>query len=93
MNYAVWHIFYSGAPLEQNAQYWLNAAQQEAAQGFPGVDFTQVEILTPTNQYDPDPNGPQELLTLVASSAPEPGTLILLGTGLVGLLGRKKLLG
>jgi len=88
MTMAEWHLFDSSSPLDQGAQLWLDMADQQAQEGFQGVDFTQVDILTPVNQYDPDPNGPQELLTLVAPS-PEPGTLVLLGTGLLGLLGRK----
>lgn len=92
MNGAVWYIFDNSAPLDQGAQFWLNQAEQEAQGGFKGVDFNKVEIITPTNQHDPDPNGPQELLTIVnggGGTTPEPGTFILLGTGLLGLLGRK----
>jgi PEP-CTERM motif len=84
INYAVWNIFYSNAPLLYNAPYWLNQAQMEAAKGFPGVNFYKVEIYTPLNQYDTNGDGPQELMTL-----PEPGTLLLLGSGLLGLVGRK----
>ena len=87
INYAVWHIFDSSAPLPGNAPFWLVSAQQEANLGFPGVNFYEVGIYTPVNQFDPDPNGPQELLTIV----PEPGTLVLLGSGLVGWLARKRL--
>ncbi len=87
INYAVWHVFDSNAPLNGNAPYWLTLAQQEANSGFPGVDFYRVGIYTPIDQYDLNPNGPQELLTIV----PEPGTLLLLGSGLAGLLGCKRL--
>lgn len=83
INYAVWHIFDSNAPLLGNAPFWLASAQQEASLGFLGVDFYRVGIYTPVNQYDPDPNGPQELLTIV----PEPGTLAMFGWGLIGLAG------
>ena len=87
INFAVWHIFDSSVSLNQGAQNWLSLAQQEAINGFPGVDFYQVGIYTPVNQFDPNPLSPQEFLTIV----PEPGTLVLLGSGLVGLLGRKRL--
>jgi hypothetical protein len=87
INFAVWHIFDSSVSLNPNAQNWLNLAQQEALIGFPGVDFYAVGIYTPVNQYDPNPETPQEFLTIV----PEPGTLLLLGSGLAGLLARKRL--
>jgi hypothetical protein len=87
INYAVWHIFDSSAPLLGNAPYWLASAQQEAILGFPGVNFYQVGVYTPVDQYDANPEGPQEVLTIV----PEPGTLLLLGSGLVGFWARKRL--
>jgi hypothetical protein len=90
MNFAVWHIFDSSTPLNGSVQFWINAAQQEAQNGFPGVDFYHVEILTPVIQHDPNLSHPQEFLTIVPG-VPEPGTLLLLGSGLVGLLARKRL--
>lgn len=92
MNYAVWHIFDPAVPLDPGALMWLEAAQAEAALGFPGVPFNHVFIITPVDQYDPNPNDPQEFLTIdprLQSSTPESGTLLLLGTGLVGLWKRK----
>jgi PEP-CTERM motif len=85
INFTVWHIFDPNVPL--NGTYWLSQAEQEAANGFPGVNFSQVGIYTPVNQYDTNPNHPQEFITIV----PEPGTLLLLGSGLAGLLARKRL--
>jgi hypothetical protein len=88
INYAVWHIFDPSSPLPGTAPlYWVSLAQQEATLGFPGVDFYQVGIFTPLNQHDTNLDGPQEFLSIV----PEPSTLLLLGSGLAGLLGRKRL--
>lgn len=102
MNYAVWHIFDPAAPLVGDAQFWLDEAMEQAQMHFPGSDFNRVYVITPVNQYDPDPNDPQEFLALGTDSGliinppsgetvPEPGTLVLLGGGLLTLAGRKLL--
>ncbi len=99
MNSAAWYIFDNQAPLDSGAQGWLDAAQQEAQRGFPGVNFNLVQIITPVDQYDQDPESMQEFLHLTGSDgtsgggapAPEPGTLMLLGTGAVMVLRRKLL--
>ena len=85
INFTVWNIFDPNVPL--NGTYWLSRAQQEAKIGFPGVNFSQVGFYTPVDQYDTNPLHPQEFITIV----PEPGTLLLLGSGLAGLLARKRL--
>ena len=97
INYAVWHIFVPTAPLPgPGSLYWLKLAEEQAAIGFPGVDFSDVGIYTPINQYDPNSRSPQELLISPAAivgavSTPEPGTLLLLGSGFAGLLARKRM--
>jgi hypothetical protein len=98
MNYAAWHIFDPNSPLDSGAAAWLAAAEVEAGKGFPGVDFNLVDIITPVDQYNPDPLSMQEFLfinTGVGPTAPhgpatpEPGTLVLLGTGALAVVGRK----
>ena len=87
INMAVWHIFDANAPVTALSQIWLVAAQNEANAGFPGVDFSEVGIYTPLNQYDPNLENPQEMLRLV----PEPGTMLLLASGIAGLVAGKKI--
>ena len=99
MTYAVWHIFDSNAPLFGDAATWLNQAAAEKQIGFPGVDFNKVYILTPLDQRDPDPNSMQEFMYIGADpsqdaaeggqTTPEPGTFLLLGSGLLAMLGKK----
>jgi PEP-CTERM motif len=100
MNYAVWNLFDPSAPCDSGCQLWLMNAEQAAQMHFPDTDFNKVYVITPVNQYDPDPNGPQEFLAIGTDSGliihppgapetPEPGTLVLLGTGVAAMVGRK----
>ena len=90
INWAVWHIFDPSVSLGPGQRNWLHLAQQEASNGFPGVNFYRVGIYTPVDQYDPNHNHPQELLEILPpSTTPEPGTLVLLGTAIAGLVTRK----
>ncbi len=102
MNYAVWNLFDPSAPCNQDCEMWLSDAEMAAQHGFPNTDFNRVYIITPVDQHDPDPNSPQEFLALGTDSGlinlqnsptvPEPGTLLLLGSGLVAILGGRKFL-
>jgi hypothetical protein len=65
INYAIWSLFDPNAPLTPLGAWWLRQAERAASNGFPRTDFTRVEILTPLNQHDPDPNRPQELMYIV----------------------------
>jgi len=102
MNYAVWYLFDpSQTPCNGACQVWLANAENAASEGFPNTDFDRVYIVTPVDQHDPDPNGPQEFLALGSNSGlipdqgaptvPEPSTFILIGSGAAAIAGRRLL--
>ena len=62
-------------------EYWYNLAETT---DLSNVDFSQVMILTPTHAHCD--GGDQEFLYLT----PEPGTLMLIGSGLIGLFSQRK---
>lgn len=78
---AIWNIFNPGlTPDTAGSNTWLSLAQ---SQNFVGYDFSRFRILTP---LDITANGPQEFMTTV----PEPTTMLLFGSGLVGLYYRRR---
>jgi len=97
MNEAVWNIFDSNAPCNMTCEGWI-AAAVSGIKGLPQNYFNDVYIVTPVNQHDPDPNSMQEFMYLGEGgsgnspgqqSTPEPGTLVLMGTGVLGIVGRR----
>lgn len=97
MNYAVWTIFDPSAPCDSTCQAWISAAEG-AVKLHPQSYYDDVYIVTPVNQHDKDPNSIQEFMYIGENSSggadsqqttPEPGTLILLGTGILAALGRR----
>jgi hypothetical protein len=87
INFAVWQIFNPGVnagdppPGTLGAAYWLNLAQTAQLSS---VDFDSVMILTPLDAHTE--SGVQEFLFLT----PEPGTLALIGGGILGLFSQRK---
>ena len=81
INWAIWKIFDPnidpGAGNEEGVSYWLTLAQTT---DLSKVDFSGIEILTP------DQPGYQEFLI----DTPESGTLLLVGSGLIGLWMRRR---
>jgi hypothetical protein len=92
INFAVWSLFTSGVPVQpktstlDGSAYWLTQATTAANNNFYGMNFSNYEIVTPT---DSGTGSAQEYLIRV----PEPSSILMLGTGLLGFAGllRKKL--
>jgi hypothetical protein len=78
--FAIWALFTSNTPMEPGEQSWLTAAATAKANSYYGMNFADVEILTPLN-----PTSPQEYFLF--TPIPEPSALLDLGMGLVAFVG------
>jgi hypothetical protein len=87
---AVWNLLNPGNPNGGNAEnYWLNQANTfQTTSSWNSYDWGQFYVLTSVEAAGKIVGGgTQEFITTSPFVTPEPGTLILLATGLVGVIG------
>ena len=82
IDYAIWNVTSPGTPtLTSASAMWL--ARADSVQNYGTVDMSSWDVVTDVTAQGEN-GGTQEFLTHV--STPEPATLLLLGTGLLGLM-------